>query len=58
MINYLNMVFNNQMQECPICYDIIECLLPLECGHSFCEDCLSGTIKYYDVMNDEFMSLL
>lgn len=55
MINYLNMVWDNLMQECPICYDIIECLLPLECGHSFCEDCLSGTIKYYDVMNDEFM---
>jgi len=49
------MVFNNKIQECPICYDTIECL-PLECGHSFCEDCLSGTIKYYDVMNnDEFM---
>lgn len=50
------MVVNNQIQiqECPICYDSTECL-PLECGHLFCEECLSSTINHYDVMNDEFM---
>jgi hypothetical protein len=49
------MVVDTKLQECPICYEFSDCCIPLECGHLFCEECLSETINHYNVMNDEFM---
>lgn len=41
------------IQPCPICFENVECIL-LECNHSFCQECLTGSILHFDVSNDNF----
>ena len=41
-------------QECPICYEEIDCL-KLECGHSFCIECLASSMQHFDTINEYFM---
>ncbi len=41
-------------QECPICYEEIDCL-KLECGHSFCTECLASSMQHFDTINECFM---
>ena len=43
-------IFKN---ECPICYEDIDCL-KLECGHSFCIECLASSMQHFDTINNEF----
>ena len=34
-------VHDGDYEECPICYDDMQCKSQLECGHSFCVPCLN-----------------
>ncbi len=44
-------------KECPICYDYCSCI-ELECGHSFCHECLINSMIHYDVNNPNFTCAL
>ena len=41
-------------QECPICYEDIDCI-KLECDHSFCIECLASSMQHFDTINEYFM---
>lgn len=35
---------NNMSRECPICFEEINTLMVLNCGHPFCEECCENII--------------
>lgn len=52
VINYFKMCKGHKT-ECPICFDDKYCI-SLECGHSFCEECLYSWMEHFDPLNDNF----